>query len=114
MKCNVKTCKAECCGPVPVPVGYLDIFKDRIDSRSIVVDTGSPFTRVVMRTDGVCGFLDKDFHCSIYENRPEICRMFGSGKTEYPLLKCVYLGQISREDSEKTVDEKMKSIGVEL
>ncbi len=37
---------------------------------------------------GYCKFLDKDGKCSVYRERPIICRAFG--KVETPFLRCSY------------------------
>jgi len=43
----------------------------------------------IYTTDGKCPFLDrKDFHCLIYEDRPDVCKMYGlSDKLPCPFIK---------------------------
>lgn len=112
--CDISICQAACCGPVPIPEGYLEIFKDRIREDSTIIDSGIPNHKIVIDPDTLrCGFMNKDLRCSIYDNRPDICRMFGDTRETHPMLKCHYLGQIDAEEAERMVGErlgKMKGI----
>ncbi len=36
----------------------------------------------------VCGFLTTDFKCAIYDQRPDVCRKFGSVAETHEMLIC--------------------------
>lgn len=91
--CNVKRCKACCCYTVPLPKNIIDEYKSKIINPIIsiepigVSDEYNGFN-VLAITDtrpakSKCPFLRKDYLCNIYENRPELCRLFGTVKEEY-------------------------------
>lgn len=92
-KCNVSICKAACCGFVPIPDALIARFAYLLHPETKI--TKAPFlpddVSVCTDTQGKCGFLTADYKCSIYEHRPEICRIFGDKKHNHPLLKCSYL-----------------------
>ena len=72
-------CKGECCANVPLPAR---LFKDHEAEKEIteMIDIGEqlgePYV-VPVTADGRCPFMDDTFHCSIYEDRPIVCRKFG-------------------------------------
>jgi len=84
MNCNINICKAECCGAVPLPMP----FKRFSFARKCEVKDFDDFF-IACDDDLVCGFLDENHKCSIYEMRPNLCRKFGSGK--HKLLNCEFL-----------------------
>jgi Fe-S-cluster containining protein len=67
LKCD-PTCKGECCGPIAMTKSEWSKFKDKKDHKNIN-----------------CPYLI-DGKCSEYENRPFICRIFGT--VEHGLMKC--------------------------
>lgn len=64
---------SECCGIVP----FLDIEWNKLDNPKKPWFTGT-----------TCNFL-KDGKCSIYDNRPFMCRLFATCDEE-PLLRCPF------------------------
>jgi len=44
---------------------------------------------IVVDADMKCIMLTEDYRCSIYNERPEVCRKFG--EDNHPLLQCPYL-----------------------
>lgn len=110
MKCmgkvNVKECQAECCGFVPIEKAIVDKYKDRMRKGSVMISELNG-TQVWVK-NGKCAFLGKNFKCLIYENRPEVCRLMGSGERDHPLLKCHHLGQTINSQIEKYVDNTTK------
>ena len=102
MKCmgkvDVKTCKAECCGLVPIDKDIVvkHMKKMRRGSRLIAEENNVQ----IWVKDGHCAFLGKSYKCLIYEDRPEVCRLLGSGEKDNPMLKCHYLGQIDPKELE--------------
>lgn len=84
MNCSfcLSKCKADCCrGPIPMPKDILD----RHTPIRPITHTATPDdnTVVVLHVTedrrGVCPFLGLDDKCSIYDDRPPACRMFGNG-----------------------------------
>lgn len=84
MNCNISKCKSECCGAVPMAQS----FKKYPFARKCDVKDFDDFF-IAVDENLTCGFLNENYQCSIYENRPNLCRKFGSGK--HPLLVCDYL-----------------------
>ena len=84
MNCNIKQCKAECCGAVPLAQS----FKKYPFARKCEVKDFDDFF-IACDENLTCGFLDENYKCSIYEDRPNLCRKFGNGK--HKLLKCEFL-----------------------
>ena len=90
MKCRTHICKAACCYNIPFEKGELTLFKDRIVNK--VLYTTQLMTGIVAFTNpdpnkNKCPFLRADCKCNIYENRPEVCRLFGTIEK----LKCSYI-----------------------
>ena len=92
-------CKADCCrGPIPMPRALFErhvpirkvIAVQDIGNGHVVVlgedetrSTANPKTMIsggpgAKTVYGCCPFLGLDNSCSIYEDRPEVCRIFGS------------------------------------
>ena len=70
----LKKCKAECCGVIPLPKEIIMKYKFiRIPIHH------EDFGDIILATDkdNYCCYLGEDLRCSIYENRPDICRKFG-------------------------------------
>ncbi len=83
----------DCCCPVPIKKEIYERNKAKCqphemhdcDDEVIVTNTKT----------GRCAFLDENALCGIYEERPEVCRLFGDSeksKTDYVLM-CPYLRQ---------------------
>lgn len=79
-------CKAACCGVVPIPeetwknYGYK---AQRNFSKLIPFADGQ---MIPVTKDNICPFLSKDLKCAIYDQRPEVCQLYGNA-TEL-LLTC--------------------------
>lgn len=88
--CNIEKCKADCCYHVPIPRDILLKFADKIvnpilgtkslgyskefDGRNVLPITNpNPYKNK-------CPFLTITNNCNIYENRPTLCKLFGSSK----------------------------------
>lgn len=61
----------QCCGPVAITHDEYWAIKDYCSAKGIVWANRGLF---------VCGFLDEDNRCRIYEARPLLCRMYGITK----------------------------------
>lgn len=89
-KCDVSICYAACCGIVPFSPAQFNGNKHLLQRKVEVV----PFvgdTVVAVDENLVCGFLTQDFKCAIYDNRPEVCRLFARKGETHPMLKCPHL-----------------------
>ena len=83
-KC-VESCNAECCGIVPMPIQKYNIFKRKIKKK--IIDNMRLGNNIVLITkDGSCAFLNNN-KCSIYDNRPMICKLYGTIEK----LQCPYV-----------------------
>lgn len=97
MKCmnkvDIKVCRAACCGPVPIQKEIIEKHKDKLNKKAIKLIM-SHTEEIWVTRDATCGFLDKNFLCKIYEDRPFVCRLMGT-KTpdQYTTLDCSYLSQ---------------------
>jgi Fe-S-cluster containining protein len=56
------------------------------------VELVMPFTK-----DGYCPFLNKDYTCNIYDDRPAVCQRYGS--EERSCLRCPYQDKDGRTRS---------------
>jgi len=75
----------ECCGPVPINKEIFEKNKDKIedfDSLQILVNDEDYW--IACRSDLTCSFYNKKKGCLIYEDRPNVCKLYGN----IPELKC--------------------------
>ena len=72
-KCLLK-CKAECCGIIPIPK---EIYKKFPSVREATSCEELGDIVLAHDKDGYCPYLDEKFNCSIYENRPDVCKKYG-------------------------------------
>ncbi len=88
-------CKAECCGPCPIPVALFEANRHRVARAPAheVLDEGG--NTHAIDAHGMCVFRQDDFHCAIYQDRPEVCRLFGTGC--HPLMVCPWQAPDGRE-----------------
>jgi Fe-S-cluster containining protein len=59
-----------------------------------------------------CIFLTKDKKCAIYEDRPEVCKLYGTSKTNQDLM-CPYLkhnGNKRSKADQKKIDRYCKNL----
>lgn len=102
-KC-IAGCNAECCGIVPIPIQKYNIFRRKIKKK--IVDTLRFGSHIVLMTkDGSCAFLDNR-KCSIYNNRPVICRLYGTVEK----LRCPYIDINGCKRTEEEIVETKESI----
>lgn len=101
MKCDISKCHGACCYNVPIDKGYLSAYKKRI-ARPILHAEKLPDGMVMPFTDNdpaknACPFLNEHYRCNIYEVRPKVCRLYGTGEK---FLNCEFLTgkSISTED----------------
>jgi len=85
-------CKADCCGPVPIEKEFYQKHfylkqRDIIGEREFNAD-GQDF--IIPETkDLTCIFLNKDYKCMIYNDRPFVCKKFGDGT--HKCMTCPYI-----------------------
>ena len=91
---RVQTCKAECCGPVPFPKKLYKRLRSKalrkVEKVKELYQKMGPSLEVMVvpfTFDLTCPFLGKDYQCVVYEDRPEICRIFGKESLD-PKLRC--------------------------
>jgi len=90
-KCNVSICHAACCGIVPIPSATFHANKHLLQRKvELMPFPGDQIVAVEVET-ATCGFLTHDYHCAIYDNRPEVCRLFARRGETHPMLKCEHL-----------------------
>lgn len=77
-------CGAECCSNVPLPNA---IFEKHKPVRPIIEMVPFGDNMTVPKTEsGRCPFLGMDLKCTIYEDRPFVCRKFGDETS--PFMTC--------------------------
>lgn len=83
-KC-IEKCKAACCGISPFKREFV---KKNPPKRKVITETDLG-NEVALETEGwVCAYLGDDYRCTVYDKRPEVCKLFGSEK--HPALVCPY------------------------
>lgn len=106
-KCKDNCC--ECCGVVPMPKYFFDahIPQMRRPVKKFMFDNRG---RVWSFTfDGMCIYLDSDNRCTIYDERPDVCRRFGCDDD----LPCPYVdpsGNVRSPESQKQARAKLEAI----
>lgn len=90
-------CKGDCCGPVPIPRATFEKHKDKINNYTLVEFGNEVLPDREGRTQ--CLFLGDDYKCMIYEDRPEVCKMYGVSLE----LPCPYVKPNGRLRSEAQV-----------
>lgn len=95
-------CKASCCALVPFEKSLFT--RNKLLSQTPIIEYVDLGNSVLPITEGgKCTFLKADMSCAIYNERPEVCRLFGN-ETE-PLLSCLYQ---KADGSKRPNKEKLK------
>jgi Fe-S-cluster containining protein len=84
-----KICRGDCCGVVPFPRGFLDEHREAtaVDVR-VVIPEGE--FELILGHDKTCVFCHRETGlCNVYDQRPQLCRIFGVGEDLY--LQCPWL-----------------------
>lgn len=103
----------ECCDPVLMKGDELERLKNKSVRDFTILRFDTPWGDMVLpistdsEFDRQCVFLKDDKRCSIYEERPRICRDFGVRKA-----MCPYMKPDGTPRSEKETDWYKKSRGV--
>lgn len=106
-------CKAECCSDfVPIPKEIYARNQNKIINKSLIALSDENNHIIASTENGKCIFLNKDFTCNIYDDRPPICAKFGD--ETHPMLCCSYQGKDghirSRQEKRKIERENTKWI----
>ena len=83
----------------PIPESYLSKYSDKVVNPVIkTVEMGNipsqggkqiiPITTLFNLLKNKCPFLRSDYKCNIYENRPQICREYGTSKNPKSTIFC--------------------------
>lgn len=107
-KC-IKTCKANCCGPIPFPKEFFEKHKP---VREILQKIEQDGLIIAICKENYCTFLGEDFKCSIYEDRLFICNKFGDA--EHPFSTCIYQDKDGRIRSRQEKRKLQRKIGKEV
>lgn len=108
----------KCCGIVPIPKSTYEKHKDKLPIDHVLMlapkDRRSSEEAVFVVAKGTvqCAFLDPMKRCSIYEDRPWVCREFGVGAFAWtdPRMACPFL----RPDGEKRTRQEMRRLDAEV
>ncbi len=76
-----KICKdcGKCCGPVPFEIGFYEANRDKIQTQAVNEIYGAFPGMVMPLTEfGECVFLTKNKRCAIYDQRPHVCKLYGT------------------------------------
>ena len=123
-KCDTKKCHAACCYNVPMPKGYFSAFMKKVVTpykrlleQEMTDDKGQRLYIPVVDEDfhkNKCPFLRDDYKCNIYDQRPWICRAFGTppkgNKSKF--LQCGWLNGLEYDNmiTEQNVDESLAEL----
>lgn len=95
MKCDILKCKAACCYNVPLDKRLINVYKKRVVNEILrYQDVGGkvviPITNVNVELNK-CPFLQPNCRCAIYEQRPPICRDYGTNPKNLKIIECRFL-----------------------
>lgn len=86
-KCPAKTDpkKSHCCGIIPFPLKFLEEHKKFFQESGELKDDGNQ--SIILTPDLICVFMNRKTQmCAIYDERPEVCRLYGTIEK----LPCLY------------------------
>lgn len=88
---------AECCGIIPLTKEFIEKFKDKFQVPLVKKITAKDGIGLITE-DMLCVFLNRQTKlCSIYEERPLICRKFGIELDNQYKLACPYFKPNGKE-----------------
>lgn len=104
-ECMTK-CKGECCTWVPLSIKFIKEHENKIQRKILCFEphkdrhtvvypivefaNHNGIERAVDVTKQKCIFLDNNNRCAVYNDRPEICRLFGTTHQPDNTLTCHY------------------------
>lgn len=107
-------CKAKCCGIIDFQTEFWEKNQHNVITQPIEVIPFPNGENVIPITEsGYCAFLREDYQCNIYQDRPEVCREYGSESTPY--MSCPYLKKDGTERSrqQRRCIERMVNKGLD-
>lgn len=98
-------CKGECCGNVPIHKSVIKRNKKKLQRKyySIMLDDELVYP---VTKGGRCIFLNKEFQCEIYKDRPYICKVYGSIQE----LQCPYIDMEGKLRTDEVIAKMKKEI----
>lgn len=90
-------CQANCCSMISIPKDLYEDKKDKIVTQPDKVINSFDNHVLPITPNQSCIFLNEDFSCNIYEDRPSVCREFGN--ETHPMLYCPFLDKDGNERS---------------
>jgi Fe-S-cluster containining protein len=103
------TCKAVCCGIVPLEKKFT---MKHQPVRKVIKELDLGDGNVILETEDYrCPYLGEDFKCSVYKDRPEICRLYGNEKVI--TLTCQYQdkhGRIRPRPERREIERQIKKV----
>lgn len=116
--CTMGKCKSDCCGVVPMKKVIVEKHKDKFQVEiEEEFDMGDEVA--IATKDNKCIFLDREKNkCTIYEDRPQVCRLFGYGidadGKENVLMYCPHLKPNGNQWSEAKAKQLQRRVDVVL
>ena len=112
--CN-GTCKADCCGIVPMLQSSWWVVKDKVNKErkyqlQKFSQKGQTFV-IPITEDFKCVFLNSENKCNIYNSprRPNLCMLFGKVNNE-PLLACPHINKDKMDLIVNKADKTMQEL----
>jgi len=87
----------DCCHFPPLSVTWWNANKHRIVREVVMKSPELDGMIIVCADNAVCPFLGQDARCTVYADRPPICKTYGLVKT----LPCIYLNEDGTPRNEK-------------
>lgn len=116
-KCSecFKRCRGECCIFAPLPISLLEGNKDKFQRPVLGMIKRNaiscyPIVEIeennsVDKQKQICPFKDSNNQCVIYDQRPELCKMFGTSlKEDHPLTCHYHIGKDYSFPAEGTIE----------
>ena len=108
-------CKAYCCGPVPIKKEIYEKNKHKC-ARPVISERVVEDGMILPETgEKYCTFLSPSYTCLIYEDRPDVCKLFG--KIPSPLMQCPFMdingnkrSKSDRKRVEKEFSDALKQV----
>jgi Fe-S-cluster containining protein len=88
LPCQTDKCKSECCGIVPIPADVFERNRAKLQQPCKIIADLIPGQVIATGANLTCGFLSPDHKCVIYDERPDVCRKFGSVEETHEMLIC--------------------------
>jgi Fe-S-cluster containining protein len=101
-----------CCGPVLIPKTVYEKYKDTLPLHKSVEAFEDDV--IIVTENASCVFLSEDKKCKIYDERPEVCKIYGNSETAWkiPSLMCPFFrpdGSPRNRAERRQVDRYIKN-----